>query len=120
MRASTLQQVIPDLRHAFVPQPVMGRTPAQLRAYVDGPDNVTGRPFMSEVIDALTKPPCTDATSQPSFDRATPRFVAPDTEENLHQLFLDQRWSDMLPILLCFVRTTRSARRCSGCTCGPR
>jgi hypothetical protein len=78
----------------------MGRTPAQLRAYVDGPDNVTGRPFMTEVIDALTKPPSTDATSQHSFDRSTPRFVEPETEENLHQLFLDQRWTDMLPIIL--------------------
>lgn len=100
MRASTLQQGIPYLRHAFVPQPVMGRTPAQLRAYVDGPDNVTGRHFMSEVIDALTRPPSADETSPRAFDRSTPRFVEPDTEENLHQLFLDMRWTDMLPIIL--------------------
>ena len=100
MRASTLQQGIPYLRHAFVPQPVMGRTPAQLRAYVDGPDDVTGRPFMTEVIDALTKP-VSDKEARPrSFDRTTPRFVEPGTEENLHQHFLDNLWTDMLPIQL--------------------
>ena len=100
MKASTLQQGIPYLRHAFVPQPVMGRTPVQLRAYVDGPDDVTGRPFMSEVIAALTRPPSAEETSRHAFDRSTPRFVEPDTEENLHQLFVENRWTDMLPIIL--------------------
>ena len=65
MKASTLQQGIPYLRHAFVPQPVMGRSPAQLRAYVDGPDDITGRPFMSEVIAALTRPKSADETPRP-------------------------------------------------------
>lgn len=100
MRASTLQQGIPYLRHAFVPQPVMGRTPTQLRAYVDGPDDVTGRPFMAEVITALTESPSTTANGHSSFDRSTPRFVEPDSEENLHQLFMENCWTDMLPIIL--------------------
>ncbi|MEZ4710232.1 MAG: hypothetical protein R3A44_23720 [Caldilineaceae bacterium] len=98
--ASTEQQGIPYLRHAFVPQPVMGRTPAQLRAYVDGADAITGRPFMDEVLDALSKPLSPDETRQITFDRSTPRLVAPDTEENLHQLFIEKRWTDMLPIIL--------------------
>jgi hypothetical protein len=34
------------------------------------------------------------------YDRSTPRLVAPDTEENLHRLFLDNRWTDCLPIVL--------------------
>ena len=100
MKASTLQQGIPYLRHAFVPQPVMGRSPEQLRAYVDGPDDITGRPFMSEVIAALTRAPSVDETRAHAFDRTTPRFVEPDSEENLHQLFVDNRWTDMLPIIL--------------------
>ena len=78
----------------------MGRSPAQLRAYVDGPDNVTGRPFMTEVFDALTNPPGADDNTAQLFDRSTPRFVEPDSEENLHQLFQEQRWTDMLPIVL--------------------
>jgi hypothetical protein len=31
---------------------------------------------------------------------ATPRLVEPDTEENLQQLFLDNNWTDKLPIVL--------------------
>jgi hypothetical protein len=29
-----------------------------------------------------------------------PRLVEPDTEDNLHRLFLENRWTDMLPIVL--------------------
>jgi hypothetical protein len=95
-----LQQGIPSLRLVFVPQPVMGQSPAKLREYIDGPDAVTGRPFMTEVLDALTKPLSQEETKVLSFDRSTPRFVDADTEDNLNQLFLDQNWTDKLPIVL--------------------
>ncbi|MDP6777754.1 MAG: UGSC family (seleno)protein [Candidatus Latescibacteria bacterium] len=98
--ASTMQKGIPNLRLVFVPQPVMGKSAAELRGYIDGPDAVTGRPFMDEVIDALTKP-LTDAEAQgEAFDRSTPRLAPPDTEENLNQLFLEENWTDKLPIVM--------------------
>src|SRR6266702_4502429 len=37
---------MPGLRQAFVPQPIMGKTAAQLRAYIDGTDPITGRPVV--------------------------------------------------------------------------
>ena len=39
---------------AFVPQPVMGKTAGELKAYVYGKDPITGVPVMQEVIAALT------------------------------------------------------------------
>src|SRR6266404_9517268 len=45
-----------ELRQVFVPQPVMGKSPRELRAYVDGRDPLTGRPVMQEVIEGLTRP----------------------------------------------------------------
>jgi hypothetical protein len=45
---------LPDAPRAFVPQPVMGKTAAELREYVNGKDPVTGQPVMQEVIAALT------------------------------------------------------------------
>lgn len=78
----------------------MGKTPQQLRAYVDGPDAITGRPFMQEVLDALTAPIADSEREQITFDRSTPRFTDPDTEDNLNQLFLEQNWTDKLPIVL--------------------
>jgi hypothetical protein len=83
-----------------VPQPVMGKSPAELRAYIDGADAITGRPFMEEVIDALTRPLTAEEERPVLYDRSTPRLVDPDTEENLHQLFLNSHWTDTLPILL--------------------
>jgi hypothetical protein len=45
---------MPQAARAFVPQPVMGKTADQLKAYVYGKDPITGRPVMQEVIEALT------------------------------------------------------------------
>ena len=45
---------LPEAPRVFVPQPVMGKTAAELRAYVDGNDPITGRPVMQEIIEALT------------------------------------------------------------------
>src|SRR5262245_9230658 len=35
-----------------------------------------------------------------AFDHSTPRLVEPETEENLQQLFLDNNWTDKLPIVM--------------------
>src|SRR5919106_4468906 len=91
---------MPKMRQVYVPQPVMGKSAAELRAYVDGKDMVTGRPFMQEVIEGLSAPLDPEGAQGVSFDRSTPRLVEPDTEENLHQLFLDRHWTDTLPIVL--------------------
>jgi hypothetical protein len=45
---------LPEAPTVFVPMPVMGKTAAQLRAYVDGADPITGRPVMQEIVEALT------------------------------------------------------------------
>ncbi len=91
---------MPGARYAFVPQPVMGKSPAELRAYVDGNDPVTGRPVMQEIIEGLTKPLSAAEPSRGAFARSTPRLVEPDSEENLHRLFLERGWTDQLPIVL--------------------
>ena len=45
---------LPQAARAFVPQPVMGKTTAELEAYVNGKDPVSGRPVMQEIVEALT------------------------------------------------------------------
>src|SRR6266571_1664413 len=66
-----------ELRQVFVPQPVMGKSPRELRAPVDG-----------------------QGIGTVEYDRSTPRLVEPDTEDNLHRLFMENRWTDYLPIVL--------------------
>ena len=92
---------LPEARRAFVPQPVMGKTTAELKAYVYGNDPVTGRPVMQEIIAGLTTTLTRPSLSRLSaFERTTPRLVEPDTEESLQQQFLDNNWTDKLPIVL--------------------
>jgi hypothetical protein len=47
---------MPRARRAYVPTPVMGKAPAELRSYIEGDDPVHRRPFMAELVDALTRP----------------------------------------------------------------
>lgn len=90
----------PTLRKVFVPQPVVDRTGAQLREYIEGTDPVSKRPFMQEVLEGLMRPlEGADLTGE-TFERTTPRLLEPDTEENLRQLFEESRWTDYMPIVL--------------------
>ncbi|HTN70914.1 MAG TPA: UGSC family (seleno)protein, partial [Methylomirabilota bacterium] len=91
---------MPQARYAFVPQPVMGKTAEQLRAYVDGKDPFSGRPVMQEVIEGLTRPAEGDRAKEIKFERSTPRLVDTDTEDNLNRFFLENNWTDKLPIIL--------------------
>lgn len=90
----------PTLRQAFVPQPVVGRSPAQLRAYIEGIDPVNQRPFVQELLEGLTRPLSEEDLAGVSFERNTPRLLEPGTEEDLRRRFEEERWTDYLPIVL--------------------
>jgi hypothetical protein len=91
---------MPTTRQAFVPQPVVGRSSDELRAYVDGEDPVNGGPFMQHVIEGLTNPLQDEDLQGMSFDRSAPRLLEPDTEDNLRRRFIEEHWTDFLPIVL--------------------
>lgn len=99
-KSAALANGMPTTRQVFVPQPIVDRTTAQLRAYIEGPDPVTKRPFMQEVIEGLTGPLNDNDLKGVTFERSTPRLLDPDTEENLQQHFIDNCWTDFLPIVL--------------------
>ncbi len=83
-----------------MPQPVVGVSAEQLRGYIEGTDPVLKQPFMQGVIDALTQPLSDEDVKGASFERSTPRLLEPDTEDNLRQLFIENNWTDFLPIIL--------------------
>ena len=91
---------MPSTRQAFVPQPVVGRSPSDLREYVEGDDPVSGRRFMQEVIEGLTNPLEDGDLKDLSFDRSTPRLLEPAGEDELQQLFIENNWTDFLPVVL--------------------
>ena len=91
---------MPTLRQAYTPHPVVDRPAADLRAYIDGTDPISGRPFMQEVLEGLTGALDEADIQGLSFARTTPRLLEADTEDNLHRLFDENRWTDCLPVVL--------------------
>jgi hypothetical protein len=92
------------IRFIGFPFPVAGQPQSVHHKYVfESNDVVSGKPMMQAFIDALTAP-LTDNEKykgpplepQPTASR----FLGPDTEENLQQLFIDNDWTDYLPIVL--------------------
>jgi hypothetical protein len=90
-----------NLRWSFPPYPVGWVSRKTLHDYVEGNDPISGAPLMDEVIFALTAP-LTDAEKNYKAEKRPerPRLLEPDTEANLHRLFLENGWTDGLPIIL--------------------
>src|SRR4051794_2466975 len=86
---------MPHARYGFVPMPVMGKTPAELTAYIEGQDPVSNRPLWQEIIEGLTVSSELNADEARllTFDRSRPRMTEAATEEDLHQLFLGNDWT---------------------------
>ena len=91
---------MPGERFTFVPHPIAGTTAETCRKYILGNDPITGKPVLKEIIDAITVPLSKEDRETGTIERPTPRFVEPDTVENLHDLFLKNGWTDGLPIVL--------------------
>ena len=90
-----------NLRWSFPPFPSALCPRETLHGYVEGNDPISGVPLMDEVIFALTQP-LTEEEKHPKMTKRPtwPRLLEPDTEENLHRLFLENGWTDGLPIIL--------------------
>jgi hypothetical protein len=90
------------IRFVAFPFPVAGQPKSVHKSYVEGKDLLTGKPMMQAIIDAFTKP-LTDEEKKkgmPPEAAPEPRFLKPDTEENLQRLFKDKEWTDFNPIIL--------------------
>ncbi|MCR4393022.1 MAG: hypothetical protein NUV31_01475 [Dehalococcoidales bacterium] len=89
------------LRWSFPPYPVGWVSRETLRGYIEGNDPVTGLPLIEEITGALTQP-LTEEEKHPRIIKRPehPRLLEPDTEENLYRLFLENGWTDGLPIIL--------------------
>ncbi len=92
---------MPHDRIAFTPHPVWGKTPEELREYVDGPDPISGKPLMPEIVDYLTVPLSAEESKSGIVEVSTgPATYGPDTPKNLQQYYLDNGMTDYLPIII--------------------
>ena len=100
VKTYTFKKGMPNQRFTFVPHPITGLPAATCRRFLQGNDPLTGKPVLEEIIAALTLPLSAEDSKKGFIERPTPRMVPPDTEENLHRLFLENQWTDGLPIVL--------------------
>src|SRR5437868_4835669 len=77
--ATSIAGGMPTMRNVYVPQPVVGRSASELRAYIEGIDPVSKRPFMQGVIEGLTRALGEADLKGMTFERSTPRLLEADT-----------------------------------------
>jgi hypothetical protein len=91
---------IPKLRFTFVPHPFANRSNEVHRNYLEGDDPINGKPVIDGIIAALTKPTAEEERRTGTISRPVPKILGPDTPEHLERYFLDNAWTDYLPIVL--------------------
>ncbi len=107
-----------NMRFSFVPYPLVGRPREVLKRYVEENDPISGKPLMPQVVEALTKPLTEEERNQkPVRSVSRQRLLKPDTEENLQELFLENGWTDGMPIVL--PTEERVARMLTGTAADP-
>lgn len=81
---------MPTLRIVYTPHPISRKTPEQIRALLDGPDPISGKPMMKEAIEYFTTPltPQDQKSGLQPVSLGPDRF-GPDTAENLQKYFMD-------------------------------
>ena len=91
---------MPDMRLTFIPHFVARIPEPVCRQFLMGNDPINKKPVLEEIIGALTRPPTAEEKKNGVISRSLPRLLAPDTPENLARLFLENGWTDGLPVVL--------------------
>ena len=92
---------MPLARITFTPHPVEGKSVEVIRSYVEGNDPVKGVPMMAQIQDALTRPLSAEEQKTGIVNsNLGPDKFGPDTPNNLQQYYLDNGFTDYLPIII--------------------
>ncbi len=100
-KQKALQEGMPGVRTQWIQGPVWAKTREELRRdVIEGNNPISGRPVMQEIIEKFTKPLTAEEkrTGEIRRDRGPETYTG--TREELHQLFLEKRFTDFLPIVL--------------------
>jgi hypothetical protein len=92
---------LPGLRIQWIRGPVWAKTKEQLRRdVINGVNPITNKPVMQEMVDKFTKPLTADERKTGEIIRDKGPATFTDTPEKLQELFLKNRWTDFMPIVL--------------------
>jgi len=90
------------MRDVAFPFPGAGQPRSVLKQYIEGKEQLSGKPMMQAIIDAFTQPLSEKErfSGIPPEAVPEPRFLPPDTEDRLQRLFKDKDWTDYNPVIL--------------------
>jgi hypothetical protein len=91
---AALQRGMPGLRIEWIRGPVWAKTRPQLvRDVINGVSPISKKNVMQEIVEHLTKPLTAEVRT-----KGPATFT--DTPANLQKMFLENRWTDFLPVVL--------------------
>ena len=99
-KSNAASRGMPLERICFTPHPVWGKTDAEMYAYLDGNDPVSGKPLMKEVVAALTQPLSAEEKKTGSVEVSTGPPTYTDSADALQQYYLDNGMTDFMQIVL--------------------
>ena len=99
-KSNAASRGMPLERITFTPHPVWGKTDAEMYAYLDGNDPVSGKPLMKQVVDSLTQPLTAEEKRTGSVEVSTGPATYTDTADALQQYYLDNGMTDFMQIVL--------------------
>ncbi|MFC1839324.1 UGSC family (seleno)protein [Thermodesulfobacteriota bacterium] len=92
---------IPKLRIVYTPHPITDQPADMCRKFLEGNDPHTGKPMLDEIISAITQPLSKEEKKRGFLKRdPRPKFLPPDTADNLQQYFMDNNFTDGGPVVL--------------------
>jgi hypothetical protein len=92
---------LPGLRTQWIKGPVWAKTREELRRdVVNGNNPKSGKPVMQEIVEKFTKPLTAEEKKTGEIVRTKGPDTFTDTPETLQAMFMDNRWTDFLPIVL--------------------
>jgi hypothetical protein len=95
-----LQKGMPGLRVTYLIPPVWGKTAEQIRKDIVGNSPPTGKMIMREIVENLTKPLTAEEKKTGTIEPSSGPTSFTDTPDNLQQMFLENRMTDYMPIIL--------------------
>ena len=92
---------MPGIRIQYFRGPVWAKTKEQLKTQiVEGNNPITGRPVMQELVEKLTRPLTAEEKKTGELKRDVGPATYTGTPAELQKLFLENRYTDFLPIIL--------------------
>ena len=94
------QKGMPGLRVTYLIPPVWGKTAEQIRKDIVGNSPPTDKMIMREIVENLTKPLTAEEKETGTIEQSSGPASFTDTPDNLQQMFLENRMTDYMPVIL--------------------